>query len=185
MPNHEALMSLPRACLATEFRWPLVAHVRRELHSLGHGRLEPLEDALDGLLVVDFGHHDDSRVRLTVEGLFTIDRGARELRNFVSVLRRCYDAYYSHLGSPAQPESVVVSSTELLPGLTEVERAKAATVVGLLFEVEGIGSLEGSLEPGEPFQIILDSSFLFYGRVGVIKDYLEIKHGHANSSPNA
>jgi hypothetical protein len=167
--------------LRTTYQWPVLSHVRRELHTL-HGRsLETLEAALEEQLVVDFAHRDDGRVRLTVAGLWAIDRAAPELRDFVSALRRCYDLYArANLGSPSDPSPVVVSAAELLGDLSYDERDGALAVVGLLLDVERIGELKPA--PGDdasPFRIALDSSILAYGRVGRVPDYLEVRRSRA------
>jgi hypothetical protein len=175
-PDHEAALRVIRDAFLSTLQWPTLSFVRRELHTLHSGSLEALEDALGDLIVVDFSHRDDARVRVTVAGLWSIDRGSQELRHFIRALRGCYDVYCaSDLGSPSEPNEIVVSGATLLKHVPEADRDRIVQVVGLLLDVERIGPVTWPTDPRAPFEIVLDSGILAYGRVGRVPDYLEVR----------
>jgi hypothetical protein len=127
-----------------------------------------------GMLVIPRPADPLSEVRLTVLGLYALDRGAPELRRFIGMVRRCYD-YYVEVKPPPGARRLVMSGADLVWPPQQRPTREELRVMGHLLAVEGIGEVEQVDDAGHAFRIGLDHSILAYGKVGNQQDYWELR----------
>lgn len=173
-PDQEvALRAIPDT-FRSEGAWPVLQPLDALL--AGKGIPDPTRCLMSmpaGMIKLDTPISDGSRVRLTVAGLYEIERAAPELALFTTALRGAVDIYTVHpFGSLTQTQQVVADALELVPrngGFTHAQ----LVVLGLLFEVEEIGRLEWVDGPS-PWRITITRTIRRYRGVGHIKDYLDL-----------
>jgi hypothetical protein len=156
-------------------RWPVFQYVDQA--AFEHGIAVPhrcLEGIGADLVRYDLPLTSAARCRLSVRGMIRAEPAATVVhRGFLQVIRGLSDRWgREELLSPAEPQPVLVPAKDLWS--PKLGTSTELRIVGLLLEVEEVGSIEWTDDPASPFSIQIDYDIRRLGGAISIPSYLQI-----------